>query len=219
MLAGACIIGTASCKKAGGEAATTGEATETAAAVGQSFAVDTQGSTIMWEGSKPAGTHAGTIQVSQGTVAVEDGNVTGGEFTIDMNSINVTDLEGDGKANLEAHLKGSDEKGKDDFFNVSTYPTAKFAITKVTTLINNPDATHMVYGNLTMKDVTKEVGFKANINVSDTGVTVETPQFTIDRTQWGIKYGSKTFFDDLKDKFINDDMGIKINLKATGTPS
>ena len=38
--------------------------------------------------------------------------------------------------------------------------------------------------------------------------------FTIDRTQWGVNYGSKTSFKDLKDSFINDDMEVTITIVA-----
>ena len=65
-----------------------------------------------------------------------------------------------------------------------------------------------------MKGVTKEVGFKANITVTDGQVVVTTPQFTIDRTQWGVNYNSKSVFDNLGDNFINDEIGLRINLTA-----
>ena len=59
---------------------------------------------------------------------------------IDMNSITVLDLEGDYKANLEAHLKGTVDEKADDFFNVNQFPTANFEVTKIGELTNNPDA-------------------------------------------------------------------------------
>ena len=65
-----------------------------------------------------------------------------------------------------------------------------------------------------MKDSTKSISFGANINISDAEITADAPQFVIDRTYWSVNYGSKKIFDDLKDKFIHDDMGIKIKLIA-----
>lgn len=203
-----------SCKNDTGAKATTTEAIEAADEIGKSYTVDTTASTIMWEGSKIAGTHNGTMNIQDGTISVENGEVTGGKFTIDMNSINCTDLEGDKKAYLEGHLKGSADDNADDFFNVAKYPTASFEITKLTALGNDAEASHLVYGNLTMKSETKQIGFRAQIDISDAGVSVTTPKFSIDRTQWGIKYGSDKFFDNLKDKAINDNMGIQIKLMA-----
>lgn len=167
-------------------------------------------STVLWEGSKPAGTHSGYIKVSEGSVAVENGKVTAGQFTLDMSSLTVTDLKaGEGKEKLEGHLKS------EDFFNVTANPSARFEITKTTGLANDATANHLIYGDLTINGVTKPVNFKANVEVKENMVNVSTDQFNIDRTNWGVKYGSGTFFDDLKDKVISDDVGIKIALNAS----
>lgn len=204
-----------SCKNTAGEKAEATKAGDVAEAVGKSYMVDAAASKIMWEGTKPTGSHNGTIDLNKGDVAVKDGKVTGGTFVIDMNTITNLDLEGDYKAGLEGHLKGiGDPEKTDHFFNVTKYPTATFEITKVTGLEGNTDANALVYGNLTMKDVTKQISFKANITVSDDMVTVSTPQFTIDRTKWNVTYGSKSIFDDLKDNFVNDEIGLQIQLTA-----
>ena len=185
-----------------GEKATTtaAKAVEKKAA-NKTYAV-TKGSTLNWSGSKIAGTHTGTINVSNGSINVDNGAVTGGKFTIDMSSIVCTDLKaGEGKEDLEGHLKAP------DFFDVAAHPNATFEITSVTG--------SNVTGNLTMKDVTKSITFPATIKVAPGGVMVTSSDFTINRTDWGIKYGSATFIDGLKDKAINDNIGISINLKAT----
>jgi len=210
------LIGFASsCKKDTAEKAAVGAAKEAAKAAGKNFAVDGTLSKVNWLGSKPAGTHTGTIDVSNGTVTVENGKVTSGMFTMDMNTIKSTDLEGKSATSIEAHLMGTrSPEEADDFFNVQKFPTAKFEITKVTNLANDDKATHLVYGNLTMKDVTKEIGFRANINVNANGVKVSTPEFAINRTDWGIKFMSKNFIEGLKEKFIDDEIKLSINLSA-----
>ncbi len=181
-----------------------------------SYNVNKAASKISWEGSKPTGAHEGIISLSNGTIEMEKGEVVGGSFTIDMNSITCTDLEGDSKAGLEAHLKGMRDEGEEDhFFNVAKYPTAKFDITKVAKLANDENATHLIYGNLTMKDKSNQIGFKAKIDASENKVMVSTPNFKIDRTKWGINYASKSVFDDLKEKFVNDDIGLAISLEAS----
>ena len=204
-----------SCKNTSGEKAEVTNAGEVAEAVGKTFNVDTNASKVMWEGTKPTGSHTGTVDVQSGEVAVKDGKVTGGKFVLDMNTITNLDLEGDYKAGLESHLKGTAEEEKmDHFFNVNKYPTATFEITKTTGLANDAEANTLVYGNLTMKDVTKQIQFKANIKADDNMVSVSAPQFTIDRTKWNVTYGSKSLFDDLKDNFVNDEIGLKIELTA-----
>ena len=59
-------------------------------------------SVVEWKGSKPTGSHNGTIALKSGSFTLENGKVSG-EFVLDMNSITVTDLTEDkGKLDLEA---------------------------------------------------------------------------------------------------------------------
>lgn len=178
------------------------------------FKVNVDASTLDWEGYKPTSKHTGTIGLSGGQLFVENDMITGGSTTIDMTSIEVTDLEGNSKTKLENHLRGTTNGQENDFFNVKEYPTAQFEITKVTALENNPDANAMIYGNLTMLGIAKNIGFHANISITEDKLTAATPLFTIDRTQWGIQHRSGSFFADLGDKLVRDEMGLKINLVA-----
>lgn len=171
--------------------------------------VNTAASSVAWEGTKPGGAHNGTIAVSEGTVQMENGEVVGGSFTMDMNTIKNLDLAGDeGAGKLEGHLKAP------DFFDVAQFPTAKFEITKVAKLANDDKATHLIYGNLTLKDATKQIGFKSNIKSEPGAMKVSTPEFVINRADFNIKYGSKSFFDNLKDKYIDDNIKLSITLVA-----
>lgn len=168
-----------------------------------------ESATVNWEGSKVGGKHTGTITVTDGTLNVKDGNIAGGKLNLDMSSLTVTDLaEDQGKGKLEGHLKSP------DFFDVATYPTAVFEVTGATALNNDSTATHIISGNLTMKDVTKNISFKANVKMDGNNISAQSPQFVIDRTQWGVKYGSGSLPDVAKDKAINDKVGLAISLKA-----
>ncbi|MBK6784266.1 MAG: YceI family protein [Saprospiraceae bacterium] len=132
---------------------------------------------------------------------------------LDLTKLTVDDLSGEDKSNLESHLKGTGGKGEEDFFNTKKFLTSTFEITKVTGLANDKEGNALVYGNLTILTVTKEVSFKANINILENNVTVTTPIFQINRTDWGLKYQSKNF-GALKDEFINDEVKLQINLNA-----
>jgi len=183
------------------------------------YQVAVDGSLMDWEGYKPTGKHHGTITISSGELMVKDGNLVGGEFVIDMNSITNLDLEdAEYNAKLVGHLKSA------DFFDVATYPIAKFVITEVkaadSTQINLEKAkgkivpTHSITGNLTLKETTKSISFNAMVSANGDNFEALTNQFFIDRSEWAVKYGSRKFFNDLKDKFINDEMGIGIKLLA-----
>lgn len=188
------------------------------------FKIDPSSSYIGWEGFKPASSHYGVINIKSGSVSTKDGQLTGGNFSIDMNTLEVTDLKDtEGKFDLEAHLKGLAEGKEDHFFDVAKHPNATFEILEVSVPTEAQlseksegfDLTHMVKGALTLKGITKKITVESNILVSDKEVRVNTPQFLIDRTSWGIKYGSQQFFDDLKDNLIKDEVGIKIVWVAT----
>jgi polyisoprenoid-binding protein YceI len=202
------------CKNTTGEKAETSEATEVKEASGNKYAVDVTSSIINWEGSKPTGRHNGTINISEGSLSIEAGKLSGGSFVIDMNTIKDLDLPDGKRENLEAHLKGTTAGKEDDFFNVAKFPTAKFEITKVGDLLNDAEANSLIYGNLTIRDVTKQIGFKANVRTEGEMIVAHAPIFTIDRSEWGVKYGSKKFFDNLADNFVNDDIGLSIKLVA-----
>ncbi len=185
----------------------------------QAYLADTKTSTIRWEGYKPTGTHDGTIQINNGKLETRDGQLIGGSFNIDMKTIVVTDIEdADQNGKLTGHLNSA------DFFDVATFPKAKFVITDVqavdasaidkTKEKGDIIPTHTITGNLTMKDITKSISFNAKVAVMDDWIKANTNQFFIDRAQWNIQYGSRSFFDDLKDKFINDEIGLTIQLAA-----
>lgn len=201
------------CKKDNPETDTKSTVENTSAADGTKYNANTSESVINWAGSKPGGKHTGTINLQDGSVTVKDNKVVGGKFTINMSTITVTDLKADeGKEDLEAHLKGTGDKvGQDHFFNIQKYPTGLFTINKV----EEENGKTIVYGNLSLKNVTKAVNFPANISITDKAVTIDSDTLVLNRTYWNINYASKSIFDNLKDKFINDEMEVKISVKAT----
>jgi len=166
------------------------------------------GATVEWVGKKVTGQHNGTIDVKGGQFMVENGEIVGGSFTMDLNSITALDLAGDPEtqAKLEGHLKS------DDFFNVELNPEATFEITEIMPATEG-DATHMVKGNLTIKNITNEVSFPATVSQEGDMVKIQA-NTTIDRTLWDIKFRSGKFFEDLGDKLIYDDFEIAFDLQA-----
>lgn len=178
------------------------------AALQAGLPVDIEKSTIEWEGKKVTGAHNGTISLQSGEFEVVKGEIKGGEFVIDMNSIVCLDITNpSGNAKLVGHLKN------DDFFSVDKYPTAKIVITKVVKLKENEQGlTHNVYGNLTIKGITEEITFPATITTDKNGKVSAKAEFTVDRTKYDVKYGSSTFFPSIADKAISNDMYFKVNL-------
>lgn len=186
--------------------AETTEKQEAASVAGATaYSIDTTTSLVSWIGTKPVGKHNGDFKLSSGSLSVENGNVKGGSFVIDINSMknhDLTDAEYNGK--LIGHLKSA------DFFDASKFPTAKFEITSVEPLQNDTAGTHKISGNLTLKDSTKNVTFPAKITVTDNDVKA-VANFNIDRTNWGLRYGNDQ---SLGDKFIRPEVNISLDIDA-----
>ena len=178
---------------------------------GQTLTVDATASVIEWYGHKPFVEnygHGGTLAISEGSVGMENGALVSGAFTLDMNSIVCADeaLPQEKKDYLVGHLKSA------DFFAVDSFATAVFEITNVTT--QEGEYNSLIAGNLTLRGVTNNIQFPANVTVADSVVTLTAPQFNIDRKQWGVMYASTSIVDLAKDNLISDDLGIKINITA-----
>lgn len=189
------------------------EASKTSA----TYKVDTEGDEVMWEGftTYTPKSHYGTIQVEQGQLKVEEGKIVGGKFTIDMNSIHSVDLADDEEMyqKLVGHLKSP------DFFAVDSFPKAKFEVTMVQKASEDDTtgASHHISGNLTMRGVTKNITIPAMVSMQDNAIELSTPEFVIDRSKWNVRFRSTSFseFADVaKDKAIDDNIKLQINLEA-----
>ncbi len=197
-----------SCKNKAEEAETKAaeEATE-AKSSSVKYMVNTGESTISWTGFKPTGKHNGTINLESGVFTVNNGSIESGAFLIDMNSIVDLDMPADNEMNakLVGHLKSA------DFFDVEKFPSASFEVTGIA----ENEGKMMLSGNLTLKDKKNNVTFPVTLSEDGNTYTITSETFTIDRSKWDVKYGSKSFFDNLGDKFINDDIELQITVKAT----
>ncbi len=170
-----------------------------------SYEINTKESKVYWTGKKITGSsHTGYISISNGMLDVVGTSVVGGVVNIDVNSIVCTDLENEEyNKKLVGHLKG------EDFFEVGKFPNAKFELTSIS---ENGDKSK-VTGKLTMKGKTHEITFPAQISVVGSKVTAQGTA-SVDRTKWGVEYGSGSIFKELGDKAINDEFEIKFDLVA-----
>jgi polyisoprenoid-binding protein YceI len=170
------------------------------------YKVDAQKSILNWNGKKVTGEHSGTIKVSEGVLMVDGGKLSGGTFTFDMNSIVDTDLTDPGyNAKFIGHMKS------EDFFNTAKFPTSTFKVTKVTPKGGD---VYDITGNMTIKGITNAVTFPATVKMAGNTVTAD-GKATLDRTKYDIRYGSKSFFENIGDKAIYDDFTVEIKLVAS----
>ena len=192
-----------------GDKATIIEKQDASEAKGKVFAVDTAVSRIRFTGHGVGKNHPGTFHLSYGTVGVAGNEVTGGSFVINVKSMELEQKGGMFDKKLHPHLLSG------DFFDADRFGTAKFEITKVepysssdTSVVRG--ANYKVSGNLTLKDVTKNITFPAQIDL-DGNILKAKANFDIDRRQWNMNYGNdKT----LGDKFISETVNIEMDLQA-----
>ncbi len=171
-----------------------------------SYTVDGEKSKIVWLGKKITGDHHGTIKLQSSEFTVDKANaITKGKFVMDMNSIKCEDLTDATWADkLVGHLKSA------DFFDVATYPTATFEIKNP---VQIQKGNTVIKGEMTIHGVTKPYEFKAVV-VPD-GVNLKVlGKLIIDRTVFGVKYGSGSFFDSLGDKTIYDEFELYLTIFA-----
>ncbi|MEM1258512.1 MAG: YceI family protein [Bacteroidota bacterium] len=161
--------------------------------------VKTESSTVTWKAYKVTGSHTGTLDLKSGSLLFEEGKLTGGEFTVDMTTINTTDLTGGGKKKLDGHLNS------DDFFSTASHPTSTLKFTGVEASGKN---SYTVTGDLTIKGITKPITLEVSIYGSKA-----TANLKVDRTQFDVKYGSGSFFDNLGDKTIYDEFDLVVDLE------
>ena len=161
--------------------------------------VNMESSVVLWKGFKPTGSHHGTVKLASGTMVFADGAISG-EFVIDMNTI----TDADGLTKLDAHLKDA------DFFDVAKYPTSKFVITSS----EMKEGKMHVTGDLTIKDVTKSITIPATVSEVEGVTTFKSETFELNRVDFNVKYGSKSIFANLKDKFINDNMEMSFEVMS-----
>lgn len=166
--------------------------------------VDVAKSTITWEGKKVTGSHNGTIMLQGGSLTMADGMLTAGHFVIDMTSIKNSDMAGsDGAGKLEGHLKSP------DFFGVEQHPTSTLQFTQV--VHRGTEGSYKVIADLTIKGITKPVKFNAQFSEEE-GMKIATADIVVDRSDYDVRYGSGSFFDNLGDKTIYDEFTLVVKL-------
>jgi polyisoprenoid-binding protein YceI len=161
--------------------------------------IKTDQSKLVWKGYKFTGSHHGTIDIKSGSLTFEGDKLTGGEFVVDMTTLVSLDTEGGMKAKLEGHLKS------DDFFGVENHPTSTLVFTEVVASGKN---SYDVKGDLTIKGKTNPVAFKISIYGSKA-----TASLKVDRSEYDVRYGSASFFENLKDKVIYDEFDLVADLE------
>jgi len=171
----------------------------TTISISAQLSFDLEKSNIKWTGKEiTTKSHFGSLKLLKASIDFKDDIIVGGEFVVDMNSLDVEDLEGQWKERLEGHLRS------DDFFSIEKYPKSSLIITNSKKISDNE---FQLIGNLTIKEITKPIEF--TIVISEEAYHAD---LTFDRSDYNVKFRSGTFFENLGDKLIFDDIELKVTL-------
>ena len=176
------------------------------------YVIDSARSELKWEAKKKlivGYTDRGTIKVSDGSFTVADGAIVSGSAVVDVNSIAVASTgSGKDESRLARHLKSP------DFFDATTYPTAKIVLTKSEKLEGDISRNDFnILADLTIKGITNPVVFPAKIYQSSANIIAEAA-VALDRSKWNVRYGSETFFDNLGNNIIENNFTVYLKAVA-----
>lgn len=214
------LIVLASCKNAPeSDVAITGEAVAVAETKGNAtYPINLTESNMEWIGTKLSTHHHGDVSIKSGELKLDNNELAGGKFSIDMTTIVARDKgKEDINERLTGHLKSP------DFFDVANYPEATFEITgmkKYTGTVSEPSSgveeiseyrvsspNYLISGNLKIKDITKNIEFPARVDINNSGISA-TAKFNIDRKLWGIVYPG------MPDDMVQDMIWFGISIKS-----
>jgi len=163
---------------------------------------------LNWVGANDNGKNFGKIDLKSGNIEVKN-SLLSGEFIIDMNSIKTLNLSSEeGADDLNAHLRS------DDFFLSKLFPEATYSFSSVKS-VRTPyqtDINYILDGELTIRGITKKQGINALIAKVDDKLVLNA-RVEIDKTNWGVIYGSSKFFKYLGMHKIFDIISIEMRLE------
>ena len=161
-------------------------------------------SRLNWECGWLGGmSHNGDIKFKNGKIEIKNKNSIAGKFTVDMNEIDCFDLGGGAKSKLISHLKSN------DFFSVDNYNEA---ILEIDSLEHIKENEFLLYGDLMIKDIKNPVAMKGQIFKVENGYRASI-KLSFDRAKFNVKYKSKSFFSDLGDNIIDDNVILNANVQ------
>lgn len=171
--------------------------------------VDPGASWVRWVGRNGNGFHDGSVDVTDGSVTLTAGRAAG-SVTVDPRTLRSHDLAGDPSHDvLIAHLLS------DDFLFAERFPAVEFTVSGVRALADAvpTSATHEVSGELLLRGVRKPLTFPATVSERPGERLAVEAHFELDRTRWGVIYGSARFFRYLGMHAVFDPVSIALRLE------
>lgn len=165
------------------------------------YTIDPDKTVVEWVGSKVGMTEKGTVPIRSCRFTVSNQTVASGTMVVEMNGIQAKSQAGPAGRELARHLRS------EDFFHVAQFPTAAFTIVSSRT---DGKGNLVLNGKLNIKGQSKEV--EALMTFASADPVVATVNLEFNRADFDVRFGSGSFFDDLGDDLIADDVLIRMAL-------
>src|SRR5262245_8410983 len=159
-------------------------------ALADDFTLTGDNTKITFLGTKKGGQHDGGFKTLTGKASVDKNDLTTLKISVDIDTKSIySDNE-----KVTSHLKTG------DFFAVEANPKATFTSTK----IEKAGDEYKITGDFMMLGKTKSITFPAKMSAGANGLSIDAT-FTIDRTDWGMKYSTAK---------VNKDVKLTVKLTA-----
>ncbi len=171
------------------------------------YRIDLENSRLEWIGRNLNNRHIGQLAILEGELIIAAGLPSSGRIIVDMHSLTNSDLQDAGYRNmLISHLQS------DDFFAVDRFPTASLILTgwEADASISPEAPSGIAKGELTIKGVSRPVRFPAIAAPQSDGSIKIHAAFDIDRTLWGVLYGSCKYFERLGMHLVHDIVSVEL---------
>ena len=165
------------------------------------YTMDADQSVIQWRGTKVGFEEKGTVPFRSCSFQVESGVLTSADIVIEMNGIQATSQSGTASRELGQHLRSA------DFFDVANHPTAAFTLVSARA---DGRGNLVLNGKLNVKGITQDV--EALLTFSAYDPVVASISFNFNRADFDVRFGSGTFFDNLGDDLISDEVNMRLAL-------
>lgn len=170
------------------------------------YVMDNDNSSIKWTGRElSTKSHYGSLQMKNGSLTVNTDGTVNGIIKIDMTTIDCEDLQGRSKASLERHLRS------DDFFSVESHPIATLTFKSEGGIAAGNKLAFN--GDLEIKGISHPISFESELKSVDPKVSALV-DMTFDRSKYNVRFRSGTFFQNLGDKLIYDDIEISVDIRT-----
>lgn len=170
--------------------------------------LDTERSFIKWKSGTAVKEYTGTLHFNGGMAITYGSRLSAGSFVVNMESIAVEGIEDPAEKQKILDIIKSN-----DMFDVDNHKDATFIIKSSDPIYSKGDTrfNNRISGKMTIKGISETIAMPGLLLLTDSLNTFK-GSVSIDRTKFDMKYKSGSFFEDLGDELIKDNISLDIEV-------